>query len=294
MEMRNTAIIGIILAILSFFGCYAPDNSDDMVNDDTVNYDIAGDGAAEVHFIDVGQGDCSLIKLSDGKTMLIDAGNNGDIEKIKPYLDNEGVSRIDYLIGTHPHADHIGALDDVIRNYDIGEIYMPNASATTKTYKDVLKAVSEKGMKIKAAKNGMVIFDENGAKAEILAPCRDSYDDLNNYSIVIRLTYGETAFLFQGDAENLSEDDILESGADVRANVIKAGHHGSSTSSGKEYINKVNPDYAVISCGKDNDYGHPHRETVALFKELEIEMLRTDINGSIVFASDGKNVEYIQ
>lgn len=295
-------ILSIILAAVSLCGCdamyYLPEDFlDTAAGVDPAEVSITADDMSdkmEVNFIDVGQGDCALVRLPDGRNMLIDAGNNGDIDKIGAYLAQKGADRIDFLIGTHPHADHIGALDDIVKNYDIGEIYMPKASANTKTYRSVLEAISEKGMKIKTAKSGMVIFDENGVKAEILSPSRENYEDLNDYSVVIRLSYGETAFLFQGDAEETVERDILESGADIKADVIKAGHHGSSTSSSKEYIKKVGPEYAVISCGRDNDYGHPHRETVQLFNELGIEMLRTDISGSIVFVSDGKNVKYIK
>lgn len=294
-------ILSVIFVIPALCGCftvydlqgYIPDTEYDP--DGAAVSDTAADtqGKLVVNFIDVGQGDCTFICLPDGRNMLIDAGNNGDFDKIGPYLAEKGADRIDYLIGTHPHADHIGALDDVIRNYDIGEIYMPKASANTKTYKSVLEEISAKGMKIKTAKSGMTIFDENGVKAEILSPSRESYEDLNDYSVVILLSYGETAFLFQGDAEKTVEGDILESGADIKADVIKAGHHGSSTSSTEDYIKKVSPEYAVVSCGRDNDYGHPHRETVKLFNDLGIRMLRTDTDGSIVFVSDGKNVEYI-
>ncbi|MCH5184517.1 MAG: MBL fold metallo-hydrolase [Oscillospiraceae bacterium] len=282
----GNGFIALLLALLSFLGSLFG------VSDEPSGYNAEApeDGVVTVHFIDVGQGDCSFIQLPDGKNMLIDAGNNGDIKKIKSYLDSCGAERIDYLVGTHPHADHIGALDDVIKAYDIGEIYMPRVEADTKTYRDVLSAISEKGMKIKTARRGVVIFDENGARAEILAPCGGNYDDLNDYSAVIRLSFGENAFLFQGDAEKTSESEILKSGASVSADVIKAGHHGSSSSSTEKYIRAVDPAYAVVSCGKNNDYGHPHRETVALFKKTGIELLRTDIDGSIVFVSDGKNI----
>ncbi len=293
----KSPFIVITIAVLSLLGyifgsSYKPQDAGSGTASggaDTVMQD-AMNGVMEVNFIDVGQGDCILVRLPSGKNMLVDAGNNGDIDKIKPYLDSRNVSRIDYLIGTHPHADHIGAMDDVIKNYDIGEIYMPKASADTKSFKDVLTAVSDKGLKINTAKSGMTIFDENGAKAVILAPCRSEYDELNNYSAVIRLSFGDTAFMLQGDAEALSEEDILKSGATVSADVLKAGHHGSSSSSSEKYVNAVNPRYAVISCGKDNDYGHPHREIKALFEKKGIEMLRTDTAGSIVFMSDGKNV----
>ncbi len=282
-------IVGIIVAILTFFASLfgGGEMSSTVV---TTGGGTAGETMA-VHFIDVGQGDSTIIQLPNGENMLIDAGNNGDIKIIQPYLEKLGVEKIDYLIGTHPHADHIGAMDDVIKNYEIGELYMPKAQANTKTYRDVLTAIADKGLIVKTAKSGVVIFDKDGVKAEMLAPCSETYKDLNNYSAVIKLTYNNTAFLFEGDAEDVSENEILQSGADVRADVIKAGHHGSSSSSTQAYIDAVKPTYAVISCGADNDYGHPHRETVATFNDKGIEMLRTDIDGSIVITSDGVNIE---
>lgn len=286
---ESNGILDIIVAIILFFTSLFGGQTG---NETSISGTVADGENMIVHFIDVGQGDCTLIQLPDGRNMLIDAGNNGDIDIIKPYLDKNGVQKIDYIIGTHPHADHIGAMDDVINNYNIGEVYMPKAQADTKTFKNVLEAVSAKGLKIKTAKNGVVIFNENGMKAEMLSPFSESYDDLNNYSSVIKLTYGENVFLFQGDAEALVEEEILKSRADISADVIKAGHHGSSTSSTTSYIDAVNPKYAVISCGVDNDYGHPHRETLQTFNERGIKMLRTDTDGSIVFVSDGKNIEY--
>lgn len=245
-----------------------------------------------VHFIDVGQGDSILIQLPSQQNMLIDAGDNNKGQVVVDYLKAQDVTRIDFLVATHPHADHIGGMDQVIDEFDIGAIYMPKVAHTTNTYLDVLEAIDRKGLTIKAAVAGMNIPIE-GVEAEILAPDSDmKSDNLNDYSIVIKLTYGETVFLFQGDAEKKSEQDILASYTDIKADVIKLGHHGSSTSSTAKYIEAVDPDYAIITLGKDNKYGHPHRETIALMDEMGITVLRTDRDGTIVAISDGENVSF--
>ncbi|HZJ82286.1 MAG TPA: ComEC/Rec2 family competence protein, partial [Clostridia bacterium] len=251
-------------------------------------------GNMVVHFIDVGQGDSILIQSPSGQNMLIDAGDNNKGDKVVEYLENLGINRVDFLVGTHPHADHIGGLDDVIDNFYIGQIYMPKVAHTSKTYEDVLMAVKRKNLKIKATHSGMDIPFE-GLRAEVLAPDSDlKSDDLNDYSIVIRLTYGETRFLFQGDAEKSTEDYILESGRKIKANVIKLGHHGSSTSNTKSYIEAVDPDYAVITLGEDNRYGHPHKEIVDLMEENDITIFRTDRDGDVVVVSDGESVSFVE
>lgn len=236
-----------------------------------------------VHFLDVGQADCQIITLPNGQIMMIDAGNNDDSELICDYLDNLGVKRIDYLIGTHPHEDHIGSLDSVITNYEIGECYMPDAEAGTKTFRDVQKALSDKKLGVTITEAGTVIYDDGVVKAVAVAPVK-SYSDLNNASIVIRLTYNKSSFLFTGDAEEKSEKDIT---ADVSADVLAVGHHGSSTSTSDSFLSRVDPMYAVISCGKNNDYGHPHTETLEKLENDDVTLYRTDTMGTIICATRG-------
>ena len=247
----------------------------------------------QVHYLDVGQADCILITTPD-RTVLIDAGNEGCGPGIQPYLESQKVSSIDILIATHAHADHIGDMDYVIQNFDIGQIIMPKLPQemvpTTRVYRNLLTAISDKGKKVQAAKPGASYDICEGGLLEILAPNRN-YDDLNSTSVVCRLTYGETAFLFTGDAEKESEEDILEAGFDVTADVYKAGHHGSSTSNSMAYLKAVSPQYAVISCGEGNDYGHPHKEVLERFDKLGIQVLRTDRMGAIVVASDGRELQ---
>ncbi len=244
------------------------------------------------HYIDVGQGDSEFIEFPDGKTMLIDAGTNKYGETVVDYVKNLGYSKIDYLVGTHPHADHIGGMADVVNAFEIGNIYMPKVGTNTKTFENLLDTIQSKDMIINTAKAGMNIVssDENDYSADILAPIKDEYDDLNNYSVVIKITYGDSKFLYMGDAEKEIEDELIDSGADVKADVIKVGHHGSNTSSSSDFVKSVGADYAVFSVGKDNDYGHPHSQTVKRWKNIGAEIYRTDEQGTIIISSNGSDI----
>lgn len=239
------------------------------------------------HYIDVGQGDSEFIELPDGTTMLIDAGTADYGETVVDYIKNLGYSKIDYLVGTHPHADHIGGMQKVVQSFDIGSVYMPKASNNTKTYENLLTEIKNKGLKIKSAKAGVSIISEDNLKVDILAPNSSEYDELNNYSAVVKITYKNNKFLYMGDAEKLSEDEIK---ADVSADVIKIGHHGSTSSSSKNFVKKVKPQYAVICVGKDNSYGHPKDTIIKRWKDIGAKILRTDEDGSITITSDGSNI----
>ncbi len=266
----------------------------------SIKTDSAPGKEMKVHFLDVGQADCIVVQLPDGKTMVIDAGNNGDGKLVVNYLKNLEITKIDYLIGTHPHEDHIGGLDNVIKAFSIGTLYLPKVSEkltpTTATYRDVLSAVEEKNLKIKTAKAGIVLFEDSTLelKAEMLSPNASAeYSDLNNYSAVIRLTYGNKSFLFTGDAEEEAEKIMLNSGAALSADVLKLGHHGSSSSSSNAFLDAVSPKYAVISCETGNDYGHPHKETLQKMKDRSIEIFRTDTQQTIIATCDGASVSFI-
>lgn len=248
--------------------------------------DTSTDGILKVHFLDVGQADSIFIQLPNNETMLIDAGNNGDGETIVAYLKTQKVTKIDYLIGTHPHEDHIGGMDTVISNFSIGNVYMPKKSQTTKTFEDVLVAVQEKGLTIKTAKAGVVILNEAGLEIRILSPISSEYEDLNNYSAVIKLTYQNKVFLFTGDAETLVEKQL----SNVDADLLKIGHHGSDTSSSSDFIKAVSPQYAIISVGEDNKYGHPNQSVLDTLSINGIEVYRTDELGTIIATSDGNNI----
>jgi len=223
--------------------------------------------------------------------MLIDAGNNDDGQNIVSYLKDQGISKIDILVGTHPYEDHIGGLEDVINSFDIGRIYMHRVVHTTQTSEDVLLAIQNKGLKIDEPIAGMT-FDLGPAKYTILAPNKASYSNLNNYSIVIKLQYGQTSFLFVGDAEEISEREMLNRNYDLSADVLKIGYHGSNNSTSNKFLAAVSPKYAVISVGKGNSYGHPHKETMNKLKNANIIIYRTDECGTIIATSDGNDITF--
>jgi len=256
----------------------------------TITIDTAigySSGKLTVHFLDVGQGDSEFIELPDGKTMLIDAGESKYGDTIVNYIKALGYKKIDYLVATHPHADHVGGMTKVVQSFSIGSVYMPNAVTTTQTYSDLLTAIKSAGLTIKAAKAGVNMFNSNGLTADIIAPVGTSYDDLNNYSAVIKLTYKNNSFLFMGDAEELSEREIT---ASVKADVLKIGHHGSNSSTGQAFLSKVAPKYAVISVGAVNDYGHPAQTTLDKLSAIGAAIYRTDKDGTIVFKSNGTDI----
>lgn len=241
-----------------------------------------------VHVIDVGQGDSILILLPNGEEMLIDAGDNGKGETVAEYLKGQNVGDIEYLVCTHPHADHIGGICDVISIFPFYKVFMPSQTASSKTYQKTMEAIERsRAEKIKAAK-GFVIYDKNGLKIEILGPAGDKYSNVNNCSAVIKLTYINKAFLFMGDAEELAENEIT---SDVSSDVLKVGHHGSYTATGESFLRRVSPVYAVISAGKNNSYGHPHDIILERLKQYNISTFRTDINGTVRFISDGDSLE---
>lgn len=250
--------------------------------------EVAVEGRLQVHFIDVGQGASQLIIGPAGKTMLIDGGDNDKEETIVAYLREQGIDKIDILIGTHPHADHIGGLDAVVDNFDIGQIYMPRVQANTKTFESLLLAIQRKGLKVSTAKAGLVLDFEPDVQVNMIAPV-GTYDNTNDMSAVVHLAFGKTAFLFTGDAEAESEADILKSGAIVKADVLMVGHHGSNTSTTQAFLDKVDPTYAVIQVGK-NSYGHPTEQVLARLSGQGVQIFRNDEQGTIVFASDGEHI----
>lgn len=259
--------------------------------------DDSGENGAEllplkVHYIDVGQGDSIFIQSGED-TMLIDCGEIGKDDEVKAYLDKLGITQIDYVIATHPHSDHMGCMDKIVEYYDIGEIILPHIDdsdmPTTKYFERFLTAVENKGMTVTEAEADRIIRI-NTAECRFIAPCSDDYSNANNYSVGIIMTYGENSFIFTGDAEKLAEKEMIESGRLHDIDVYKAGHHGSDTSSSEEFLEVIKPDIAVISCGEGNSYGHPCDITIENLSKYTDRIYRTDISGSIVITSDGKEL----
>lgn len=260
---------------------------EDYLYEDTNSNFTSNSDNFTVHYLDVGQGDSIFIELPDSQTMLIDAADKNYGEGIVEYINDCGYSQIDYLIATHPHADHIGSMSYVVDNMDITSIYMPKVSTTTKTYENLLTSIADKGLKIKSTTAGMNIVDENGLMAEAVAPVTIDENNLNNCSIVLKITYGSTSFLFTGDAEMEELESIT---SDISADVLKVGHHGSDTSTNEEFLWSVNPSIAVISVGEDNDYGHPHKSTMNYLQDFGCEIYRTDEDNTITITSDGESL----
>jgi competence protein ComEC len=242
----------------------------------------------QVTFLDVGQADSIAIQ-ANGTNMLIDAGTNATAGSLVNSLKNLGIKRFDVLIATHPHEDHIGGMDAVVKNFDIGTIYMPAATTTTQTYIDLINAIKNKGLTITNRPVGSV-FEVGPLTCTLLAPNSQNYEDLNNYSIVMHMVFGQHSFLFTGDAQADSEKEILAKSYTLKSDVLKVGHHGSVTSTSSDFLKAISPSYAVIMAGQGNDYGHPHQQTLDKLNAAGVRILRTDQNGSITFTSDGTDL----
>lgn len=284
------AVLVVIVAVIAvgmfFFGSGGDDinpSENPTVSDDSpVSY-------CKVHYIDVGQGDCELIEC-DGKYMLIDAGENGHEDEVLNYLRKLGVEKLDYVVASHQHSDHIGGLAEVLAEFKADNIIMPRLTKeqtpTNSTYKAFVNAVAESEAKVIEAKVGAK-YTLGTSEFEILGPVTNDAEDINNMSAVMRLVYGERTFLFTGDAETEEENEVLDNGSDVDCDVLKVGHHGSSTSSGNKFLYAATPEICIISCGEGNDYGHPHDKAVSRLKKQTEEIYRTDICGDIVIETDG-------
>ena len=298
-----TALIAVCLLLTASSYGFMPDglpswetifgNSEQAVEDVFANSGKSADNdASTVHFIDCGQGDCEAI-VSNGTLTVIDSGPSKSANSTLSYIKSLGFSKIDNLVLTHAHEDHIGGAKQLVENFQIGTIYMSKPKSgtepNTEVYRQLLKAIAAKELKITTAKSGMT-FDAGAFSMQILSPSKD-YDELNDQSVVIHAVYDDISFLFTGDAEAEPMNAMLGSYySSLKSTVLKVGHHGSKTSTTKKWLAAVQPQYAVISCEQGNDYGHPHGKVLNYLDDANAKVYRTDINGSVVMKTDGKTV----
>lgn len=284
-------LILLFIAIAYVYSTYQ--NTDKTVNDNTIKQRKTESTLKEssnnldVYFLDVGQAD-SILLSNNGHYMLIDAGNNEDGPKLVNYFKSLGITKFDYVISTHAHEDHIGGMDDIIKNFDIGTFYMPDLITTTKTFEDVLDALSEKQIAFETPTIDQE-FSFSDTKITTLY-VNNEVKNLNDSSIVLRLKHGTNTFLFTGDASTKVEKQLLNK--NIASDVLKVGHHGSRYSTSKEFLNKVNPQYAIISVGINNTYKHPHDETLKKLIDKKIIIYRTDQEGTIVAESNGDIIQF--
>jgi len=250
-------------------------------------------GTLKVHFINVGQGDSTFISLPNGESVLIDGGTRGSGSTVRSYLNGLNINKIDYVIATHPHEDHIGGLIEVINNFDIGTVYMPDKVHTTIVFEDLLKAIDAKGKSINTLEAGDTIISGEHLNLNTVAPSSNvSGSNLNNFSIVNRLVFNNISFLFTGDIEDQVESSLVGSDFTLESDVLKVPHHGGNTSSSEALLNRVKPKHAVISAGSNNQYGHPHNDVIYRLNTVGANIYRTDIEGTIVATSDGNSVTF--
>ncbi|SHI96849.1 competence protein ComEC [Clostridium cavendishii DSM 21758] len=244
-----------------------------------------------VHYFDVGQGDSMLVQVNN-KNLLIDAGTSEAKDELIKDIKELNIKKLDYVIATHPHEDHIGSMDDIIKTFDIGKFYAPKVTTNTKTFQNMITELKNKGLKINTINSNSKPDIDLGAdtKFEVFAPNSEKYENLNNYSPIIKITYKNNSFLFTGDAERISEKEVLDKNLNVKADVLKLGHHGSKTSTSKDFFNAVNPKIAIISVAKKNDYGHPNKETINLLNKSGIKYYMTSDEGTITLNSDGHSI----
>lgn len=301
---RLLSIFSIILSVVMLSACMmtgcTEEEADEFLNSifgegsyETFG-ELKGDPHMKMHVIDVGQGDSILIQCGD-RNVLIDCGENGMGETVLDYLDRAGVTHLDWLVATHPHSDHIGGMDTVLNSeITVDNMMMPRTSKamtpTTKTYKDLLSAISKKGLKVTQPNPGQT-YDLDGVTMLVLSPKKNSdYDDLNDYSVVLKFTYKDVSILTGGDANKKVEKELLKTDYDLSADIYKVSHHGGKESSCDEFVKALNAKYSAISVGEDNKYGHPKQETLERLNEINSQINRTDTDGSIIYETDGTDI----
>lgn len=294
--MMMKRLLSLLLALCLFFSLPSciqlelPDTGETSSLQINSGLDVPAGSSFVIHFIDVGQADAALV-LCDGMSMLIDGGNADDSNLIYNYLRKQGITHLNYIVSTHAHEDHVGGLSGALTAATVGKVYSPVTSFSTKAFKNFVKKVEAQGKKLTVPTPGET-FSLGSATVTILGPVKSDYEDVNDTSIVLRIVFGETSFLFTGDMEREAENDLILSGAVLQSTVLKVGHHGSRSSTSYVFLRQVAPKYAVIPVGKDNSYGHPTEEVLSRLRDAEVEVLRTDMQGDILCVSDGKKVTF--
>lgn len=283
-KLKKNILILIPIVILAFIYIFNNFSTNDS------SYEYSSDNMI-IHYIDVGQGDCILIQAND-KNMLIDSGPSSSRNRLTKYLKKLNISKFDYVIATHPHEDHIGNMSTIIDAFNIVNFYAPKVYDNSKSFEDMIYSLKKKNLKITPIKRGTDDINlGNNTNVSVFSPINDSYDNLNNYSPIIKIEYGNTSFLFTGDAEKEVEESIIKNNDNINCDVIKIGHHGSSTSTSSNFLKAANPSAAVICVGKNNVYNHPNKETLNLLKENNLSIYRTDLNKNIVLISNGNTIK---
>ncbi len=271
--LSKISVVILALALIAFGMAY------EYLTSTPADY---SDAVFTMHVIDVGQGDSILIRSGD-KTMLIDAGENSAKTDLERYLNSQEITKFDYVVATHPHSDHIGGMENILRKYDYDNIIMPKVTHTSKTYISLLECIDEQGKTVTAAKSGDE-FMLGEAKIKILAPNSDKYQEMNDWSVVLKITVRGKSFILSGDAEKISEDEIVAKyGSELDCDVYKVGHHGSKSSSSALYVTAMSPKYSVISVAAKNSYKHPADEVVKRLKMSGSEIYSTADHGDVVF-----------
>lgn len=279
-------VIGIVFLGLFIFGriLSPPGETGQLVFDDpTFPY-------VKMHVLDVGQACAVFVELPGHRTMLVDAGSASRADEVKVFIQTLGVKKIDYVIATHPHADHIGGMDTLMESFDIGRMYMPDVKSEDGVETEMLTLAKQKGLTIERAAAGVVLLDEPDLSIELLAPIHASYDDINTYSAVVKVSYQNNTFLLMGDATAVTEKEMMLYGADLDADVLLVAHHGADTSTDKEFLDVVSPQYAVISVGENNSYGFPSSAVSERLAAKGVRVYRTDKHGTVTFLGNGQRI----
>ncbi len=287
-KVRWLGLISILLMALALSGCSYLKKLGLLEDKSVKAYKDLSISNMEVHFIDVGQGDCTLI-ICDGHAMLIDAGDNSRGTAVQNYIQKQGITRLDYAIGTHPDVDHIGGLDVVIYKFTTDTVILPDYEKDTITYGALMNVIHRRNYKVTRPVVGE-IFNLGSAVFTIIGPGNENHSKINDHSVGIVLQHGENRFVFIGDAEEAEEMDMVETGMNLTADVLKIPHHGSKNGLVEPFLEAVKPTYGIISCGDNNDYGHPHAKALNMLRKADVKVFRTDEQGTIVARSDGEKI----